>query len=682
MSMAARAITELDDILRLAARAWRLHPCKARDKKPHLKSWPDKATCDPSIIQEWSITYPDCAWGVKTGADSGVWVLDCDGDKGLSSLDELIKIHGEAWLQTLTAITPNGRHFYFQYPTDAMIRNSVSRLRPRLDVRGEGGYVIAPPSLHPSGRQYRWVNPEAPVISTPEWLLQLLASLTSSQPNTICKAERQETLSEAELREIIDRVLDLHRHGDAMITFGRKDAKGALKHTDSFRASSFETIFPPFLAEFLQDGHVAINAAIAAGALRFELPSHTNPVKKGRSFHREEYLRRLNACYVDVDCYKLEPRREPDDVLEDVDSMCAAGDLPRPTTVIKSGRGFWLLWHLHDTSDPKRSHLGCQADVIMRYKEINRAFGAKLAHIGVDRGAVDAARLTGLHGTFKTKSQKKVVWSSYPGGRSYTLAELGNLLNVIDTRSQTERDALYESGREKRTHRRMSGNSIPAEVSERCRRGWRKSASNRIACFSALKSIRGGFNEGMRDRAMFVYAGCLRSACYSEDAARGLVRQMGASDCSPAFNQSDCDVRVRSAYSKLLDKAGKLTRRRPCITYEWMANQLEVAVEEAFEISQIVQTTFPPQSGSGSVVHSPGRDEKKLRRQENILAIMRVYGSVFSFAEILQQLAERGTPACKGTLHNDFKELGLQTPKMQPKQKTLAPRTMRLALAV
>jgi hypothetical protein len=495
--------------------------------------------------------------------------------------------------------------------------------------------------------------------------------------------ERQETLSETALREIIDRVLDLHRHGDAMITFGRKDDSGALKHTDSFRASSFATIFPPFVAEYLQDGHVSINAAIAAGAspeIHFE-PLHTKPVSKktGLSFHREAYLRRLNACYVDVDCHKLKPSREPDEMLREVDRMCAAGDLPRPTTVIKSGRGFWLLWHLHDTSDPNRSHLGCQPDVIMRYKEINRAIGVKLAHMGVDRGAVDAARLTGLHGTFKTNSQKKVEWSSYPGRRSYTLAELGKLLNVIDMRSQTERDALYESSREKRTHRR----SIPAVVSERCRRGWQKSATQRIACFSAIKSIRGGFGEGMRDKAAFVYACCLRSACYSEDVARGLVRQMGASDCSPALTQSECDVRVRSAYSKLPDKDGKLTQRRRSLTYAEMANQLEVTVEEAFEISQLVQTTFPPQSGSGSVVNSPGRDEKKLRRQENVRAIMRVYGPVFSFAEILQQLAERGTPSCKGTLHNDLKELQLETPRMKPKVKTQSGRVraMRLALA-
>ncbi len=343
------------------------------------------------------------------------------------------------------------------------------------------------------------------------------------------------------MREIINHVLELHRHDDAYITLGRKDAKGVLKHTYAFRASSFATSFPEFVAEYLQDGHIGINAAIAAGVPvpgtrhpeQFFGPMHTNPVSKrtGQSFHREHYLRRLNACYVDIDCHTLTPPRPPSDVMEEVDRMCASGDLPRPTTVIHSGRGVWLLWHLHDESDPTRSHLGCQPDVIMRYKEINRAIGVKLAHMGADRGAVDAARLTGLHGTLKTKSQAKVVWSSYSDGRSYTLAELGELLGIVDTRSQVERDALEESGHEKRSQRRSSRKQVPEEVRERCSRGWKKSASNRIACFSAIKSIRGGFNEGMRDKAAFVYAGCLRSANYSEQAARDLVRQMGATGC-------------------------------------------------------------------------------------------------------------------------------------------------------
>jgi Bifunctional DNA primase/polymerase, N-terminal len=135
----ARAISEptasLEDVLPLAARGWRIHPCKAKDKVPVLTSWQDKATCDPSIIERWSITYRDCNWAVKTGTDSGIWVLDCDGEKGANSLSEMTGSHGDHWLKTLTAITSNGKRCYFEYPSDIRIRNSVEKLRPGLDVR-------------------------------------------------------------------------------------------------------------------------------------------------------------------------------------------------------------------------------------------------------------------------------------------------------------------------------------------------------------------------------------------------------------------------------------------------------------------------------------------------------------------------------------------------------------------
>jgi hypothetical protein len=553
---------------------------------------------------------------------------------------------------------------------------------PRSGPKAKGGAAALRRRLFISGERPEarpWGGAFSTALSAP--------SLPKRRNKLSAPKPQQQRITE---REIIARVLELHRHGDAYITLGRKDANGALKHTDSFRASSFETIFPQFVAEYLKDGHVGINAAIAARAsvqesrhpgLSFD-PMHINPVSNltRQSFHRERYLRRLNACYVDIDCHKLTPPLAPAEVMKEVGRMCAGRELPRPTVVIHSGRGVWLLWHLHAESDPTRSHLGCQPDVIMRYKEINRAIGVKLAHVGADRGAVDAARLTGLPGTFKTKSQTEVIWSSYPGGCSYTLAELGDVLGVVDTRSKVERDALEESGRKKLSQRRSSGKQVSEKVRERCSRGWKKSASNRIACFSAIKSTRGGFNEGMRDKAAFVYAGCLRSACYPEQAARDLVRQMGATGCSPALSQSECDVRVRSAYSKLPDVNGRLTRPRPPLTYQEMANRLEVTVEESFEVSQVVGTYFPPQSGSGSVVNPPGQTEKKRRRHENIRAIMRVYGSVFSFEEILQQLAERGTPSCKGTLHKDLKALELDTPRMRQKVKTQPTRMLQWAL--
>ena len=78
-----------------------------------------------------------------------MWVLDVDDDDGEAAILTLCRDHGEAWTLTLTAITARGRHFYYSYPQDRSIRSSASKLARKLDTRGDGGYVIVPPSVHP-----------------------------------------------------------------------------------------------------------------------------------------------------------------------------------------------------------------------------------------------------------------------------------------------------------------------------------------------------------------------------------------------------------------------------------------------------------------------------------------------------------------------------------------------------
>jgi hypothetical protein len=90
-------------------------------------------------------------------------------------LDLLLTLpeHGPLPL-TLTAATGEGIHFYFGWPEDIEVRNTASRLGAGIDTRGEGGYVVLPPSTHPSGATYRWANELEPAHA-PQWLLALLA---------------------------------------------------------------------------------------------------------------------------------------------------------------------------------------------------------------------------------------------------------------------------------------------------------------------------------------------------------------------------------------------------------------------------------------------------------------------------------------------------------------------------
>jgi hypothetical protein len=105
---------------------------------------------------------------------SKTFVLDADGLEGQAELRKLEVRHGEL-PRTLQVITADGVHYYFSWPT-VVVRNSASKVAPNVDVRGAGGYCLAPPSVHPSGRCYRWsVDSGDTIAAAPAWLLFLIA---------------------------------------------------------------------------------------------------------------------------------------------------------------------------------------------------------------------------------------------------------------------------------------------------------------------------------------------------------------------------------------------------------------------------------------------------------------------------------------------------------------------------
>jgi len=117
--------------------------------------------------------------GLATGAGLGLWVLDIDGEEGAVSLASLTDRHGRL-PDTLTGRTGGGGwHLFFRMPADRDVRNSESKLAPKIDVRGSGGYVVLPPSPHPSGRSYEWLRGrglgEIEPATAPGWLLELAA---------------------------------------------------------------------------------------------------------------------------------------------------------------------------------------------------------------------------------------------------------------------------------------------------------------------------------------------------------------------------------------------------------------------------------------------------------------------------------------------------------------------------
>jgi hypothetical protein len=104
--------------------------------------------------------------GVRTGAASGIWVLDEDADGAIAALEAQ---HGPLPITRMVR-TASGRHLWWKHPGKP-IPNSTKLVGPGLDVRGDGGFVVAPPSLHPNGVFYEWLN-DAPIVEAPAWLAE------------------------------------------------------------------------------------------------------------------------------------------------------------------------------------------------------------------------------------------------------------------------------------------------------------------------------------------------------------------------------------------------------------------------------------------------------------------------------------------------------------------------------
>lgn len=150
-------------------------PCEHPGKHPRFRNWQERATTDPVAIEEFWWNHKGANVAIATGAGSGIFVLDIDvRNGGGDSLDTLIHQHGRM-PDTLEAVTGSRRHFYFQHP-GVTVPNMVGLL-PGIDVRGDGGLVVAPPSIHVSGNQYFWDGMdglESDIAAAPAWLLEII----------------------------------------------------------------------------------------------------------------------------------------------------------------------------------------------------------------------------------------------------------------------------------------------------------------------------------------------------------------------------------------------------------------------------------------------------------------------------------------------------------------------------
>ena len=149
-------------------------PCASPAKHPRLPDGVKGASADAAQVREWWRRWPHANVGVATGAESGLWVLDLDHAKpgeadGLAAVLDVCEYALD--LSAAVETGSGGQHLWWAWPEEGTVQSrarvlSVDGVKASADTRGRGGYVVAPPSTHASGRLYRWTQ-EPPTEGLP-----------------------------------------------------------------------------------------------------------------------------------------------------------------------------------------------------------------------------------------------------------------------------------------------------------------------------------------------------------------------------------------------------------------------------------------------------------------------------------------------------------------------------------
>lgn len=204
--------------LATAARGWPVFPCAPRSKRPATERGFHDATTDPERIRAWWAADARFNVATATGPVSGLLVLDIDGDPS-----ELLA--GRLVPASVTQRTGGGGYQVLFAWTPALEGFPTSRVKPLpgLDTRGRGGYVVLPPSIHPSGRPYRWCEnygpDEIPLAAPPRWLVE---ALTPAAP--VLPARRAPNVDSVTSAAYVARAIDAECEALASAPEGARNA--------------------------------------------------------------------------------------------------------------------------------------------------------------------------------------------------------------------------------------------------------------------------------------------------------------------------------------------------------------------------------------------------------------------------------------------------------------------------
>ena len=263
-------------------------------------------------------------------------------------------------------------------------------------------------------------------------------------------------------------LLAIHRHKDGVVTFHRKgEDPGTFENLYGIRPKDLPDLFPTFREALDRDSYFSINAF-----WHREKKKRLLPATEARQPNR---LRYLCAAYTDLDIHNLQ--LDFGTALAAIVKRQDENVIPPASVIVRSGRGMWLLWFLHDARVPDQPP-GAFPEKLRLYLQVNRAIFDRLANLGADACALDALRLVRVPGSIHTLSEKcprvKYWLQADADGKpySYTLDDLARLVGVASREmAPEERKAMLEAERPTGERRRgFAQLNLNSEVDPLCRR--------------------------------------------------------------------------------------------------------------------------------------------------------------------------------------------------------------------
>jgi hypothetical protein len=426
-------------------------------------------------------------------------------------------------------------------------------------------------------------------------------------------------------------LLKFHRAEDGYLTLHRKPAANSFVNLGAFLPNELDEIFPTFREELERDSYFSVNG-------------YAFPLRRGKTKH----LRYLNACYVDMDCYGL----SGSEALGKTVQAMAELVIPSASIFGLSGRGVWLFWLLRDVTEPGIPQRAFPEKRLL-YSRIQKALYGRVKNVWPelqpDGNALDMVRVTRIPGSINGKSEKRVAHfaSLTPAGklRVYTLPELADFLDLEERKPVPAKILRF-------------GRRLPNR-----RNGWVARWEKALQWFETLRGLRGGFNEGCRHYALYIYALLLRRNGLSEGEVCAAVAELGR-ECRPGKKDDDQITEVDVAGAVFSTQGMQATVH---ISTARMGAMLGVTAEEAEALAPFAPKARAPRGKK--------REARMKARRERIQEIVNELGGVPPAADVARILQRDGFPGSSPrNVALDVEALGLSSPrKRRPRKREKQP---------